>query len=244
MRPFQRRQKKILGLAALFALAALVVYLVLFNSVFLVRSVRVEGNESISDETVIRAAKLPLGQKLSSVKEDQVRLALEGSGRIELIGIERKYPSEVILTVRERSRDAMIVHAGIVLMLEKDGTVVELVSDVPDVDAVYVTGLNITFYRLGQTIGPTDGRLEAMTAVIAALDQNNAREYVSELNVEDSNAIYLYSRTGMRVELGDAQNMDQKIIWMAGALKDLESRGEINGQLDVSSGNKADYSPA
>lgn len=244
MRPFQRKQKKILGLAALFALAALVVYLVLVNSVFLVRNVRVEGNENIADEVVIRAAKLPLGQKLSSVNEEGVRLALEGSGRIELIGIERKYPSEVVLTVRERSRDAMVVHAGVILMLEKDGTVVELVSDVPDVDSVYVTGLNITYYRLGQKIGTSDGRLEAMTVVIEALNQNNAREYVSELNVENNNAIYLYSRTGMRVELGDVENMDRKIIWMAGALKDLESRGEINGQLDVSSGNKADYSPA
>jgi len=66
---------------------------------------------------------------------------------------------------------------------------------------------------------------------------------VSELNVQDANSIYIYSRTGMRVELGDASNMERKVIWMAGALQDLESRGEITGRLDVSSGDKADYSP-
>ena len=33
-----------------------------------------------------------------------------------------------------------------------------------------------------------------------------------------------------------------KVIWMTGALRDLESRGETGGRLDVSSGDKADYS--
>ena len=42
--------------------------------------------------------------------------------------------------------------------------------------------------------------------------------------------------------LGNSENMNNKIIWMAGTLKDLEARGETSGTLDVSSGNKADYS--
>ena len=46
----------------------------------------------------------------------------------------------------------------------------------------------------------------------------------------------------MRVDLGNSENMNNKIIWMAGTLKDLEARGETSGTLDVSSGNKADYS--
>ena len=32
-----------------------------------------------------------------------------------------------------------------------------------------------------------------------------------------------------------------KIIWMMGALRDLEARGETLGKLDVSSGTKADF---
>ena len=47
----------------------------------------------------------------------------------------------------------------------------------------------------------------------------------------------------MTVLLGDPDDMDNKIIWMTGTLADLENRGETTGQLDVSSGTKADYRP-
>ena len=43
------------------------------------------------------------------------------------------------------------------------------------------------------------------------------------------------------ISLGDAENMNNKVIWMVGALQDLESRGETLGVLDVSSGSKADF---
>ena len=61
--------------------------------------------------------------------------------------------------------------------------------------------------------------------------------------MEDVRTLRIVTRTGITVTLGDTQNMENKIVWMAGALSDLESRGEISGNLDVSSGNKADFLP-
>jgi len=48
----------------------------------------------------------------------------------------------------------------------------------------------------------------------------------------------------MTVLLGDAENMERKVAWMLGALRDLEARGETLGRLDVASGSKADFLPA
>ena len=96
--------------------------------------------------------------------------------------------------------------------------------------------------RLGQVVSAPEAQLRAMTETLAALYDNAATQYVSELNVSDPNAIYLYTRTGMRVDLGNSEGMGDKVIWMTGALRDLESRGETGGRLDVSSGDKADYS--
>jgi len=237
------KRRKILVSAALIALAGLAIYLILVNAVFLVRGVRVEGNSTILSEEIIRAAKLPLGERLNSVDAALVKAQLESGGLVELVELRKRYPSEVVLVVRERSRDAVVAHAGLMLALESDGTVVEVAREMPDADAVYVTGLQITSYRLGQVVGAPTEQLAAMRAVLSAVFEAGARQYVSELNVQDANSIYIYSRTGMRVELGDASNMERKVIWMAGALQDLESRGEITGRLDVSSGDKADYSP-
>ena len=82
-----------------------------------------------------------------------------------------------------------------------------------------------------------------MKAVLEMLHEKNATGYVSELNVDYPSDIQIVTRTGMTVLLGDAKNMERKIIWMTGTLQDLERRGETLGRLDVSSGTKADYLP-
>lgn len=236
------KSRRIFGLAGLALLAGLVVYLILVNRVFLVRSVRVEGEVSAGADEIARAAGVPFGEKMRDIDAERIRLALGTSGVYELVGLEKDYPFTLVLSVRERSRDAMVLHAGVILTLEKDGSVVETTTEVPDNGAIYVTGLDISGYQPGQTVAASAGRLQAMQTVIEALDAQDARAYVSELNVGNTYALYLYSRTGIRVSLGDAQNMDRKIIWMVGALRDLEARGEAGGSLDVSSGDKADYS--
>lgn len=242
MRLTARKRRKILALAALLAALALGVWLLLDNAVFVARDVRVEGNQTIDAQSIMRAARLPLGGKMRDVDEEQVRSSLESGGLVELVSLEKNYPSEIVLHVRERVCEAVVAHAGVVLTLERDGTVIERLSALPDTDAVYVTGLGVTSYRLGQVVSAPSARLAAMTAVLEALYDNAATQYVSELNVSDANSIYIYTRTGMRVDLGNRENMNNKIIWMTGALRDLEARGETSGTLDVSSGNKADYS--
>ena len=242
MRLTARKKRKILVLTALIAALALGVYLLLANAVFIVRDVRVEGNANIDSDSIIRAAQLPLGKPMREVSEEKARAALESGGLVELVGLEKRYPDQVVLNVRERECEAVVSYAGVILTMERDGTVIEQLDALPETDAVYVTGRTVTAFRPGEVSPAPASQLEAMGTTLEALYENGATGYVSELNISVPNDIYLYSRTGMRVDLGDRENMGNKVVWMVGALRDLESRGETTGRLDVSSGDKADYS--
>ncbi|HIU33845.1 MAG TPA: FtsQ-type POTRA domain-containing protein [Candidatus Pullichristensenella excrementigallinarum] len=238
-----RRRRKALFFVVLAAVLCLAVWLGLENWAFRIRDVQVVGNASVAAEDVIRASKLTLGGKLRSVDQEDVRTAINSTGTLEFVSLKRKYPSTVILEIRERTRDAVVKHAGIVLTLDRDGYVVEKGDSAPDGNWVYVTGLDIGSYHVGEQVAVSKDKLAALRAVIDALDEHQARTYVSELNLENTRSIYLYTRTAMRVDLGDAQNMNNKIMWMTAALQDLEARGQTTGKLDASSGTKADYSP-
>ena len=242
MRLTARKKGKILVLTALIAALALGVYLLLANAVFIVRDVRVEGNVNIDSDSIIRAAQLPLGKPMREVSEEKARAALKSSGTVELVSLEKHYPSLVVLNVRERRCDAVVSYAGVILTMERDGTVISQPSAMPETDAVYVTGLNVTGWQPGEVVSAPASQLEALVTTLDALYDNAATGYVSELNVSNPHALYLYSRTGMRVDLGDSADMDDKVLWMVSVLPDLEARGETSGRLDVSSGDKADYS--
>lgn len=221
--------------------ALLIIWLTLVNYVFVIRNVEVVGAGSVPATDVVRLSNIGLGGRMNAIDEQALQAAVESDGRLAYEGIEKRYPTTIRLKVRERSRDALVLQAGKVLILDSDGYVVAVVDQLPAESMPYVTGLKPAAYHLGHQLDVADGRLGAMKAVLEALKAHDAMPYVSEINVESLRELHIITRTGMRVTLGDAENMNDKIVWMVGALRDLEARGETIGVLDVSSATKADF---
>ena len=239
----KRRKNSILPRLAAVAAAGLALWLLLTNVVFVVRNVQVEGAGEIPAEDVLRLSGIRLGSSMGRVKADDVRLAVESDGRLAFVGLEKRYPNALLLTVRPRSHDAVVLQGGKVLLLDSDGYVAQVADHMPDGQMPYISGLRASYYLLGRQLDMADGRVAAMSAVLNALKARGATQYASEISVENIEDLRIITRTGMTVLLGNAENMSDKIAWMAGALADLESRGETNGRLDVISGAKADYRP-
>lgn len=244
-RPPKRRRNWKAWLTALVALAIalLALWLTLIQAVFVVRHVEIVGVQNISEAQAVRACGIQLGTRMNALNQTAIESNVESTGALAFVALEKRYPVTVRVTVRERSRDAMILQAGKLLVLDSDGYVVSASESMPDLTVPYVTGLAPNTFRIGKRLDATPERLSAMKAVLEALKARDAMAYISELDVDDPSNLTLLTRTGMTVLLGDASNMDRKIIWMAGALKDLDARGETLGRLDVSSGTRADYLP-
>lgn len=233
---------KKIGAAAAIALIVMgLIAWLLLERVFVVRNVVIEGNVSASNEEIIRQAQLNFGGSILDVDEAQVRSSLEGSGKYALDGLSVRYPQTVALSVRERTRDGMVQVGGRILVVDADGYVVEVVDNVPENSGLYVRGLDCTSYNLGRRVTAPEAQLSVMKAVLTAVRAQNAGTYLSEVNVADPLKLWMVSRTGLRVELGNAEKMDDKILWACSAIADLEARGETRGTLDVTSGAMADF---
>ncbi len=240
----KRRRRAVGPWAASMLLLAAALALLLINVVFVVRDVQVVGNGSLSAEDVLRVSGIRMGARLGAVDEDHVRESVEEDGRMAFVSLERRLPNRLILTVRQRSRDALVLQAGKVLVLDSDGYVIEVSDRLPEGTIPYVTGLKPSNnYQPGRQLDTTDGRIACMKAVLEAARARGATAYIAELNVASTNDIRIITRTGLTVVLGDSGNMENKMIWMVGAVADLEARGETTGRLDVASGSKADYLP-
>ena len=240
-RPAPKRRRHVGRLLLAVPVIALLIWFLLTHYVFLIRNVQVVGAGDMPEADVVRLSGIPLGGRLNAVDQSALRAKLESTGRLAFVSAERKYPDTIVLTVRQRSRDAITLQAGKLLVLDSDGYVVSVGDVAPEDGVPYVMGLKSSTYRLGKQIDAPESRLNAMKAVLEALKAHNALGYVSEINLEHLSDIELIARKGIVVSLGDADNMNNKIIWMVGALQDLESRGETLGRLDVSSGSKADF---
>ena len=225
------------------AVVALVAALVLVNWVFTVRRLTVEGSGDIPAQEVARMSGISLGARMRAVRQDRVRTGVESDGRLAFVSLERKYPGEMVLTVRKREMAALTMQAGKVLALDADGCVMAIITQLPEKSLPYVSGLRPMKYTVGRRLDATDGRVPAMTLVLEALASQGVAAKVAEVNLADLNDIQLITRKNTTVRLGDSGDMARKVAWMAGAVADIEARNETGGELDVSSATKADYKP-
>lgn len=231
-------------LLAIVALAVLAIILgVIWQKLFVVRNVAIEGDIQAPHEEIVRACKVEFGGHISRVDENAIRSNLESGGKYALDGMRVKYPNTVILTVRERTKDAVIVNGGQYLVLDSDGYVIEQHNSMPENCGVYVYGLSATSYRIGSRITAPEDRLTNLKVVLDAVRSQNAAQYISDVDISSSEEIKITTRTGIIAHMGNLENMGNKMLWLRSAVSDLESRGETRGTLDISSGTKADFMP-
>ena len=235
----RRRKRKWIAILVILLLALLAAWLL--RSVFVVRSVEVTGNARTSDEEIVRAARVRFGASMLLVDGEEIRRQVNATGTICLDRVEKRYPDTLVLEVHERTRAAMLLHMGKIRILDEMGCLMESAEDVPDTDLVYVSGMRVSSLEVGEQMRAAEGQTQAYCAVMGALLSQGANIYVSELDLSDVKNLQIITRTGIRVELGGVEDMENKIAWMKSAVADLERRGEGGGTLDVRSGSKADY---
>jgi len=226
-------------LLALLVVAATIFILLRF--VFVVRSVQVEGDVNMSSEDVIRSGDIGFGESIFRVNEDEIRRAINASGQICFEGVEADYPDTLILHVHQREPVTMIMHAGKILVLDESGCAMRSIDEAPDTDLIFVTDFGVSSFRIGEVVSADEDQLADYCAVVQAIVRSGAAGLVSELNLADGQNLWIITRRGIEVRLGDRRSIDDKIAWMKSAVVDLENRGQYGGVLDVSSGTKADY---
>lgn len=222
------------------ALVMLAVFL--DGSVFVVRDVIIEGDSGMEDVEVMRLAHLNMGGKLRKIDVADMQRSLESSGALKCLSIDTQLPSTVIITVERRIPRMVADYGGSIALLDGDCYVISVSREMPEGNYIYVTGISPKDAVPGRRIGTDNLRLEAVCTILDAVDMTGTVEYISEINAADVDGLYLYSRTGIQVMLGDTGDMESKLIWMKYALIDLEGRGNVTGKLDVTGGKQADFS--
>ena len=196
----------------------------------------------MDDVEVTRLAGIDFGGRMRNFDAGSVRRNVESTGALICLDVKKEKPSTIVITVERRVPAMTTDYGGSIALMDKDGYVISVTREMPEGNYLYVTGLAPRDAVPGRLVGADNSRIEALVKVVEAIASTGVQEYISEINVEHTDGIYLYSRTGIQVMLGDTEELDKKLIWMQYALIDLEGRGEVSGKLDVTGGDQADYS--
>lgn len=104
----RRRQnrRKLVGIVSgvgVLVLGAVMVWLLLFSSVFAVSEVRVTGNQLLTTDEVLEVAGVEVGRPLLTTDIDAIGSRVAGRVEVESVTVERHFPGTVEVQVTERT---------------------------------------------------------------------------------------------------------------------------------------------
>lgn len=213
------------------------------SGIFVVREVRVVGTRQYAQDQVVAYAGIQMGQSIFSVEESVIAQNLGRDRYLILESLHIQYPDTVTLYVRERMPYAALTWLGVLVIMDEEGQILETSGQLDaSLQIPVITGMQVDHLVVGMKLTCRNpAQLAAAWTLLKELTLQAASGRVSELNVSDLDNLYLITKEGMKVEVGNAKDMEQKIGMMRGVLDDLSARGIYTGSLDVSNATIADY---
>lgn len=235
----QKRSGRFLVMLAVLAVLVLLVR----SRIFVVREIEVAGNLIRQDAEIAGLSGIRLGMSIFSVDKEELNRNISADNYVELQEVNIQLPDTVTIRVRERTPCAAVNSAGVIMLVDREGYILERLTYLPDIPGVVVvSGIDVSVGAQSRMIGSgTAGQMAVMQKLLSALQASGVQKLVSELNVADQNNLYLVSESGIQILLGDEERLDEKLLWMKAVLEELTGRGVMSGVLDVSSGKNAVY---
>lgn len=220
----------------LLALGASII-MFMMSPLFNVSEVQVLNNEKLSTESIVSLSELNIGENIYKVTKRKLVNRIKQNAYVESVKIERKLPSKIAITIKERKTTFMLEYANSYVYINNQGYILEISEQKLECPIImgYTTGEDNI--KPGNRLNEED--LEKLSVVLKIVETANGNEIgnlITRINIADKqNYTLILEDEKKTVYLGDASNLSNRIPHLKVILKEEQGvEGEIfiNGDLN------------
>ena len=191
--------------------------LLLNSSVFSLKTVKLEGNERVSQEAILEDLDLAMGDNLFRYMLTHWNMDPVVDPRLSSVDIYMEWPSTVRIVVDESMTIGYVYFQGTYLCIDRKGQVAASTHAL-DEDLPVIRGLEVGSFTLGESLDTSDTqRYEAVVSVCSILRKHELSTIIKEVSVLALNDIVLYT-DDMTICCGSMDDMEQKVNVIAALL--------------------------
>ncbi len=175
---------------------------ILDSGYFHISSIRVENAARVGEEEIVALSDIRLGSSIFSLDLAMIGAKIEENPWIAQAAVERLFPSEVVIRVRERVPKA-IINLGYLYYVDGEGEVFKVLGGGDRLDFPVITGLDRT--EMLQDPEPPRRKLREAMALLLELEGREVFNLaqVSEIHIDEVEGFRLYTnRGGVPVRFG------------------------------------------
>lgn len=245
LRKKQRRRKQILTYIAL-ALGVVAIAVILSLTVFFqINEITIKGDSPYTDEQIIGASGISLGENIIRCGADEVSGNLSKSlPYISSATVERSASGKVVITVKRAVPEWSFINGEQAVLIDKTGKVLEIGLPEAALEATIVQGATVTYAVPGEEIVlGEDVSLSFVRELGAAFDEAGI-DLLTTVNLSDTDYIQALYDGRYTLIVGSMSGIDVKLA-LAAKVIDRENEIDPNqhATLDLTVDNKVYFRP-
>lgn len=237
MRPGRERSPRSRGfLAKLLTLVAIVAAAVFGVTVFFqVNTFEIHGVENYSEDAVIIASGIELGQSILLVDKSKVASRINTRlPYVQSVQIERRLPGTVVITVTEGKAAASVrSEYDEYWLIDDKGKLMEQVNEDRAASVTQISGVSALLPVAGDQIRLSQEdqqRLDVALELLQQLERYDLAGQIVSIDVTQLYNIVMYYTDQFEIQLGSTEELDYKIKYLAYALESLDGK---SGLIDL-----------
>lgn len=206
--------------------------LILLNSkLFAVRNVEVKGNSKVSSEDIILNAGLNSYHNIFKIDNDELSNLILQDFRIASVKIKRQLPDKIVISVQERTPICLLSYLHNLLIIGEDGLVMSAQEEAEVVELPVVTGVKLNNIKYGEKVKSSDFQI---ALEILKHSDDYLHQVISEIDLGRFQLKLDLPgyRHSIKVELGTAENLENKVTNLRSILLSAELKGKLE-QIDL-----------
>lgn len=237
MRPGRERSPRSRGfLAKLLTLVAIVAAAVFGVTVFFqVNTFEIHGVENYSEDAVIIASGIELGQSILLVDKSKVASRINTRlPYVQSVQIKRRLPGTVVITVTEGKAAASVrSEYDEYWLIDDKGKLMEQVNEDRAASVTQISGVSALLPVAGDQIRLSQEdqqRLDVALELLQQLERYDLAGRIVSIDVTQLYNIVMYYTDQFEIQLGSTEELDYKIKYLAYALESLDGK---SGLIDL-----------
>ncbi|KUK09970.1 MAG: Polypeptide-transport-associated domain protein FtsQ-type [Clostridia bacterium 41_269] len=204
----------------LFLLLVLALYFIFHSEIFNIDTLTVKGNKLLSREKVIKLSGVKKGTNIFKVNVREIEEKIEDHPVVKNASVKRIFPDTLAVEVQEHKPSAVIAVEGGFVLLDAEGYCIERVEKVSYMSLPIITGVEVE-----EKVSPGDKisnkKLDLALKVLSSSNPNDL-SFAAEIDVNNPVCINLYTRSGIKIILGEAEKIGEKIETAKKVLSQLD----------------------
>lgn len=214
------------------------------SAVFTIRNIRVIGTHDVTWQQVALSAGLSPSSNYFRIKESYIKAGINNNRYLIYQRMQKVFPNTLIIYVKERLPVASIHYIGISYTMADDGLILSKSKKESNHRLMTVSGLALRDIREGKLpLSTKSGQIETCISLVNELHDQNFDDHVLDINMSEPSRIYLTTRDGFSIHMGDGKFLRAKIATIRAVIEELRKRQYQGGVIEATVPGEATYRP-